>query len=377
GNNKIAEYTTSGATVNAALVSGLVGPTGIAVTAAASPTNRLAFIESPASTTAAGTLGPITVDVEDSNGTFVAGDNSNVTLAIASGSSGATLDGTTTVAAVNGVATFSDLLITTPGDNYTLVATDGTFSPATSAPFSITATTPPASVALTLGNVALPTSAVAGRRIMAKVPVILTNGGSRSRGTYTISLFADTANMLDGMQSLISTVSKSISLNAGKRVTISISVRSLPATLANGVYYILAQVVGPTGDASVIASSQTVTVAAPFIKLTASAGQVIPRNIDFGKSGLIALTVVNSGDVDANGSLALALYPSTDGVSPLEADMLLKVTKNVKIKAGKTKTFKLHFKLGGLLGGTYFPYISVSLGNLSTTAAGSASFTVE
>ena len=83
--------------------------------------------------------------MENNAGTLLSSDHSNVTLSIASGAAGATLGGTTTVAAVNGVATFSDLFITTPGTNFTLHASDGTDVPATSAAFSITAPTPPPS----------------------------------------------------------------------------------------------------------------------------------------------------------------------------------------------------------------------------------------
>ena len=88
---------------------------------------------------------PVTVAVEDANGNVVTTDNSSVTLAIGSGSTGAgTLGGTLTVAAVNGVATFSNLSISAAG-TYTLQATDtdnGTvLTPTTSGSFTITAQT--------------------------------------------------------------------------------------------------------------------------------------------------------------------------------------------------------------------------------------------
>src|SRR5579862_4090917 len=73
-----------------------------------SGTYQLAFMPEPAATVATGALAPITVEIEDpaNNNQAVPGDNSAVTLSIASGPTGATLGGTATVAAVNGTATF-------------------------------------------------------------------------------------------------------------------------------------------------------------------------------------------------------------------------------------------------------------------------------
>ncbi len=90
--------------------------------------------------------GPITVAVVDANGNTITTNNTQlVTLAIATGPAGAKLGGTTTVAAVNGVATFTNLTLNLPG-TYTLTATGGTLTADFSNPFTISAaTTPPAS----------------------------------------------------------------------------------------------------------------------------------------------------------------------------------------------------------------------------------------
>ena len=70
------------------------------------PTNAIAGIP---------TTPPITVTVADSDGNGVATDNSSVTLTILSGPSGGTLGGSSsvTVQAINGVATFTGLVLTT------------------------------------------------------------------------------------------------------------------------------------------------------------------------------------------------------------------------------------------------------------------------
>lgn len=70
------------------------------------------------------TTAPVTAQVEDQNFNPVITDSSNVTVSILSGPSGGTLSGTTTVQAVNGVATFTNLVFSKPGQ-YVLAASDG------------------------------------------------------------------------------------------------------------------------------------------------------------------------------------------------------------------------------------------------------------
>src|SRR5258705_100091 len=63
-----------------------------------------------------------------------------VTVSLAGPSGGTPLKGTTTVYAVAGVATFTDLRIDVPGTDYTLIATAPTLQSSTSAPFRVALT---------------------------------------------------------------------------------------------------------------------------------------------------------------------------------------------------------------------------------------------
>jgi uncharacterized repeat protein (TIGR03803 family) len=78
----------------------------------------------------------VVVGVEDDSSEIVPTDNSTVTLTIASGPSGAYLAGKTSVQVVNGVATFPDLIFSTPG-TYTLEASDGNLASVVSTPISV------------------------------------------------------------------------------------------------------------------------------------------------------------------------------------------------------------------------------------------------
>ena len=100
---------------------------------------QLVFTQEPTDVVAGSVISPpITVAVEDSSGNVVTTDDSTVTLAIASGPTGGTLGGTLSEQAVDGIATFSDITLNTPGD-YTLSASDGTLTVATSTSFTVTA----------------------------------------------------------------------------------------------------------------------------------------------------------------------------------------------------------------------------------------------
>jgi hypothetical protein len=78
---------------------------------------------------------PITVRLLDDNGRLKTGSSAPVTIALASNPAGATLGGTTTVDAVGGVASFSDLTLDKPGGRYTLLASSPGPTSATSTPF--------------------------------------------------------------------------------------------------------------------------------------------------------------------------------------------------------------------------------------------------
>ena len=104
--------------------------------ATALPPAKVAFTAQPSSIVAGTTMTPaVRVAIEDRNGNVVTSSSLPVSLALSP--SGPTLFGTTTVNAVNGVATFSNLTVTKVG-SYTLTATSGALTSATSTAFSVT-----------------------------------------------------------------------------------------------------------------------------------------------------------------------------------------------------------------------------------------------
>ena len=133
GGGRVAIYakTMSFPTANVTANSG--GPSGQAGSVYIPVASQLAFTVEPSNGAPGQTLPPVRVAVEDQYGNVMTGDTSSVSLSLSSG----TLNGTLTEQAVNGVATFSDLSGLAAGI-YSLTATDGSLTAATSAPFSAT-----------------------------------------------------------------------------------------------------------------------------------------------------------------------------------------------------------------------------------------------
>src|SRR5205809_2403596 len=121
-----------GLAAGAAGCGGETGPTTPAVPA------QLAFTVQPTNTTIEATISPaVQVEIQNAAGVRVAGARDPVTLGIGTNPGGGTLFGTTTVNALDGIASFSGLAIAKPGRSYALVASSGSLDPATSAAFNV------------------------------------------------------------------------------------------------------------------------------------------------------------------------------------------------------------------------------------------------
>ncbi len=99
----------------------------------------LAFETQPSSTTSGSPITPgVTVRILDAGGNLFA-SAAPVTVAMGTNPAGGTLSGTLTVAAVAGVATFSDLSIDKAGTGYTFTASSSGLTEASSSTFDVTA----------------------------------------------------------------------------------------------------------------------------------------------------------------------------------------------------------------------------------------------
>jgi hypothetical protein len=148
--------------------------------------SKLAFAQQPPTTavTAGAAITPaVAVAVQDMNGVTVPADTSTVTLTLSSGTFANTGTNTMSVAAVNGVATFTGMVIDTAG-NYTLTASDGALAGAASNSFTVAAG--PVKLAFTQQ----PVNTAAGSAIAPAVTVAIqdVNGNVVSGNASTVTL---------------------------------------------------------------------------------------------------------------------------------------------------------------------------------------------
>jgi alpha-tubulin suppressor-like RCC1 family protein len=121
-----------------AATAGFGGATSAAFAVTLPPATTLAFSPGPAATMAGHRFPVITIEARDSRGERAISYGGTITLALAASPGGGALLGTTTAAALAGVATFPDLRITLPGSGYILEASASPqLQPATSDPVDV------------------------------------------------------------------------------------------------------------------------------------------------------------------------------------------------------------------------------------------------
>jgi invasin-like protein/Big-like domain-containing protein len=141
----LASTKAEGKTVSAT-INGVAINQQASVTVAPAPAAALAFTTQPSNAQANAPIVPaVTVDIRDAFGNHV-NSGANVSMAIGTNPGSGTLAGTTTQQAVNGVATFDDLAINNTGTGYTLAASSGSLTGATSSAFNITPPAPSATL---------------------------------------------------------------------------------------------------------------------------------------------------------------------------------------------------------------------------------------
>ncbi len=263
---------------------------------------KLAFSVQPSSATAGVPISPaVQVTVQDSLGNTVTTATNSITLAITTGTgaSGATLLGTTTVNAVNGVATFSDLRIKKAGTGYTLTAIATGLTGATSTAFNITAA--PASQ---LGFIVGPSTTTAGTPITPAVQVAVQDsvGNTVTTATSSISVAITSGTGASG---------------AALSGTTTVSAASGVATFANlaikkaGTGYTLTATATGLTAATSAAFDITVALASPQLAFTvqpsnAAAGAAITPAVQVAVQDSVGNTVTT-----ATNSITVAIASGT------------------------------------------------------------------
>jgi alpha-tubulin suppressor-like RCC1 family protein len=147
---------------------------------------QLVFVVQPADIVAGASFTALRLEIRDAAGNIVTSATGPVSLAITTNPSAATLNGTATVNAVAGVATFSGLSITKAASGYQLTASSGALTSSPSSPFSVT----PAAAARLVFAVQPPNELEANLAMSPRVRVDVqdTHGNLTAAGPVTLAL---------------------------------------------------------------------------------------------------------------------------------------------------------------------------------------------
>jgi len=219
-----------------------VGPCSVAA---------LVFAAQPGNTTGGATLPPVRVEAHEASGEVASCYTGNVTVSLGSNPGGVTLSGTTTVAAVAGVATFANLRIDKAATGYTLIANGAGASAVTSTAFSVAP-----GAATQLAITAQPNSTVVAMGFTPAVVVAAMDPGGNTdpsfHGAVTLALGTDPGNATLSGTTTVTAVAgiatfAGVSVDkAGTGYTLTASASGL-STATSAAFTVLAQPVAQLG----------------------------------------------------------------------------------------------------------------------------------
>jgi len=297
--------------------------------------SKLVIQQSPTTGTAGVALGTLTVAVENQSGQVITTDNSTVTLSIATGPGGFTSTSKISVNAVNGIATFSNLVINTAG-SYTLKDSDGSLTSSTTNTITINA-------------------AQAAKVVFQQVPSTGTTGKALS--SVTVAVVDQFGNVVttDKSTVTISVATGSGSFSSGS--TLAVSAASGIATFNNLIF-------GTAGNYTLGAADSSLAKATST-NISVTAALSAPQNV--------TLTAVNSTTAQltwagVSGVQGYRVFQVTGSQSTL-LGTLSSNTTSVQIgglTAGSTVSFKVEAYNGSLIADSQV--VSVTLPTVALTA---------
>ena len=282
--------------------------------AAAAPA-QLAFAVQPSSAQAGVAIAPaVRVSVSDAFGNPCTNATTSIGLSLATNPAGGTLLGATSLAADHGVATFSSLSIDKPASGYTLAASAGTLTAATSSAFEITSGAPARAVFTTQ-----PTGAVSGAALAPFAVTLQDRFGNPISSATTAVTIALGSN--PGAGTLFGTTTVNAAGGVATFAGISIDraangytlVATAPGFVGDTSVAFAIQAAGPSPTRSSLTASSPVTAdgsahASIVVTLRDSAGNpVAGRDLTLTASGSGNTLAQSSGSSGLDGSFATTL----------------------------------------------------------------------
>jgi streptogramin lyase len=202
-------------------------------------TSELVVTQQPPGSVTAGTAFGLTVDAENSSGNLITSFDGTVTAALASNPAGATLGGTLSVTASDGVATFSNLSLTKAAAGYTLDVSASGLGGATTTAITVTPAAP-TQVAITEEPPASVTAG-SGFGLQASIEDAYGNVVTTANNTVSVALATDpTGATLGGTLSVtassgVATFSDLTLTKAASGYTLQTSSSGLSSPTSSGI----------------------------------------------------------------------------------------------------------------------------------------------
>ncbi len=227
-----------------------VASSTLTITSAGAPA-KLAFLQQPSNTSTQAAISPaVQLAIEDASGNTVASATNPITVVL---QGGAGLGGTLTVTPQNGIATFSNLTVSTIGSGYTLSATGPGLSSTISTTFTVSA----------------PASGTNGTTVLASTPPSLT---ATPGGTFKIIYNWDAMPVPGQYSVFVNFIDSAGTIrfqdNAQPPIPISqwsgpvsyTHIVTVPSTTATGNYTIVAGLNSASGNLSIVAGPDVTSV---------------------------------------------------------------------------------------------------------------------
>jgi hypothetical protein len=246
-----------------AIGKGLSSATTSSFSVTPAPAARLAITNPPPNTLAAGSSFGLIVSAEDAFGNLAISFGGPVTIALATDPGGGVLAGTTTIAATDGVATFTGLDLDKAGNGYTLQVTSSGPTSVTTGPIDVTPTATQLEV-----TSQPPSTVVAGTGFGLSVSVADASGNlvSSYNGDVSVALVNDPdGGELGGTLTL--TAVNGVATFSGLTINVASAGYILQATssgLAVATTAPITVTVGPVPHLAIFDNPGPVTVGSPF-----------------------------------------------------------------------------------------------------------------
>jgi uncharacterized repeat protein (TIGR03803 family) len=209
-------------------------------------------------------------------------------------------------------------------------------------------------LAATLAGKLPATSIIAGSKTSIAQTLTLTDSGTAALSDRaSVALYLSSTPSIDASSiALPVSLSKAFKLKPRAHLALRLNVKSIAAGVPDGAYYLVAQVTDTAGTSDA-ASTATITVAPAEIDLSGSIGR-LPAAIAASKKLALSITVSNTGNTAAAGSLPVLADLSTDGQADTTATQLLSASPKVNIKPGKSIRLTLHAVVPAVAANDYY-----------------------